>query len=74
MNEDNLRSQLEARLRSVEEAFAREMLARGFEPGQAENIALPTSLARLYEEREALRGELEENMSESPEREGVRHE
>jgi pentatricopeptide repeat protein len=51
---------LEEELRSVEEIFMREMRQRGFEPDQAENVALPTSLARLYAQREALKNELEE--------------
>lgn len=38
----------------------REMRQRGFEPEQAENVALPTSLARLYTQREALKTELDE--------------
>lgn len=54
------RGALEEKLRSVEEIFLREMRARGFEPDQAENVALPTSLARLYAEREALQAELDE--------------
>ncbi|HEX4899921.1 MAG TPA: hypothetical protein VFV61_05265 [Pyrinomonadaceae bacterium] len=54
------RSALEEKLRSVEETFAREMRQRGFEPDQAENVALPTALARLYTEREALKTELDE--------------
>ena len=54
------RGALEEKLRSVEEIFVREMRARGFEPDQAENVALPTSLARLYAEREALQAELDE--------------
>ncbi len=37
----------------------REMRQRGFEPDQAENVALPTSLARLYTQRQALKNELE---------------
>lgn len=57
---DNRRDELEAKLRSVEESFAREMRERGFELDQAENVALPTSLARLYAEREALIAQLEE--------------
>lgn len=60
---DIRRSELEAKLRSVEESFAREMRERGFELDQAENVALPTSLARLYAEREALRAQLEETTS-----------
>jgi len=56
---DRLRA-LEEKLRSVEEIFLREMRERGFEPDQAENVALPTSLARLYTHREELKTELEE--------------
>ena len=54
------RRALEEKLRSVEEIFVREMRQRGFEPDQAENVALPTSLARLYTQREALKTELDE--------------
>lgn len=54
------RRALEDKLRSVEEIFVREMRQRGFEPEQAENVALPTSLARLYTQREALKTELDE--------------
>ena len=54
------RSALEEKLRSIEEIFVREMRQRGFEPHQAENVALPTSLARLYTQREALKTELSE--------------
>lgn len=51
--------QLEERLREVEEDFERQMRARGFEPAQAELIALPGPLAKLYAEREALRADLQ---------------
>jgi hypothetical protein len=54
------RDELEAQLRLVDAEFDREMRERGFEPAQAENVALPTSLARLYAERESLKAELEE--------------
>lgn len=54
------RSELEERLKTVEESFAREMRERGFELDQAENVALPGPLAKLYAEREELRAELEE--------------
>lgn len=54
------RIELEAQLRLVEAEFDREMRERGFEPAQAENVALPKSLARLYAERESLKTELEE--------------
>lgn len=56
---------LEEKLRSVEEIFLREMRERGFEPDQAENVALPTSLARLYTQREALKTELDEMKGET---------
>jgi len=51
--------QIEAKLRAVEERFDREMRARGFDPAQAENVALPSALAKLYAEREELREEME---------------
>jgi hypothetical protein len=54
------RSELEAQLRLVDAEFDREMRERGFELAQAENVALPTSLARLYAERESIKAELEE--------------
>ena len=50
--------ELEARLKSVNEEFDREMRARGFDPAQAENVALPAALARLYMERQQLLEEL----------------
>jgi hypothetical protein len=55
------RVRLEERLREVEENFERQMRQRGFEPSQAELIALPGPLARLYAEREELRANLEEH-------------
>jgi len=58
--ENERRSELEARLRLIDAEFDREMRERGFEPAQAENVALPSSLARLYAERESLKAELEE--------------
>ncbi|MDQ3667436.1 MAG: hypothetical protein M3410_12835 [Acidobacteriota bacterium] len=51
---------LEERLRQVEENFERQMRERGFEPAQAELVALPGPLAKLYAEREELRADLEE--------------
>lgn len=59
------RRALEDKLRSIEEIFLREMRQRGFEPDQAENVALPTSLARLYTQREALKTELNEMKGET---------
>ena len=40
--------------------FEREMRARGFDPAQAENVALPAHLAALYAEREQIRAQLAE--------------
>ena len=63
------RKELTARLLEFDERFAREMRARGFEPEQAENVALTSELARLYTAREEVRAELEELAAQSdPER------
>jgi hypothetical protein len=51
---------LKERLRQVEENLERQMRERGFEPTQAELVALPGPLAKLYMEREKLRADLEE--------------
>jgi len=50
--------ELESRLKFLDENFNREMRARGFDPAQAENVALPATLARLYMERQLLQEEL----------------
>ena len=46
---------LKERLRAVEQDFERGMRARGFDPAQDENLALTSSLAKLYEQRDELR-------------------
>ena len=51
---------LHERLRRLDAEFDREMRARGFDPAQAENVALPSHLAALYAEREQIKAELEE--------------
>lgn len=56
---------LDERLRAVEEDFERQMRERGFEPAQAELVALPGPLAKLYAEREELRADLE-NLNADP--------
>ncbi|MBA3569590.1 MAG: hypothetical protein H0W34_01570 [Pyrinomonadaceae bacterium] len=58
--------ELEDRLREVEASFVRQMRERGFEPAQAENIALPGPLAKLYAEREELRAVLEQLKADHP--------
>jgi len=53
-------NELHDRVRILDAEFEREMRARGFDPEQAENIALPAHLAKLYAERETTKAELEE--------------
>lgn len=53
-------SELHDRLRTLDAEFEREMRARGFDPAQTENLALPSRLARLYAERERTKAQLEE--------------
>jgi hypothetical protein len=53
-------NELHDRLRSLDAEFERQMRARGFDPAQAENTALPSTLARLYAERERTKAQLEE--------------
>ena len=53
-------SELHRRLRDLNAEFERQMRARGFDPAQVENIALPSPLARLYAERERAKAQLEE--------------
>jgi hypothetical protein len=56
---DDLNS-LHERLRALDTEFEREMRARGFDPAQAENVALPSHLAKLYAEREQMKAQLAE--------------
>ena len=57
-NQGDEPGEIRAKLREVEESFDREMRKRGFDPSQAENIALPGPLAKLYAEREQLRADV----------------
>lgn len=52
--------ELNKKLRTLDAEFDREMRARGFDPAQAENVALPSHLAALYAERDQIKAELEE--------------
>ncbi len=54
------RIELEKRLSELDARFANEMRKRGFDPAQADNVALPSALAKLFAEREATKAELEE--------------
>lgn len=60
---DNNREEIKTireKLRDLDAEFDREMRARGFDPGQAENVALPSHLAMLSAERERIKAELDE--------------
>ena len=59
METNEKHAELYARLRKIEERFEHEMRARGFDPAQADNIAMPGPLAKLYTEREQLRAQLQ---------------
>ena len=53
-------SRIRERLRLITEQFEREMLERGFDPQQAENVPLTQSLANLHLEQTNLRSKLAE--------------
>jgi len=53
--------ELKRHLRELDAEFDREMRTRGFDPAQAENVALPTQLATLYAERERIRAQIQES-------------
>ena len=53
------RKDLEEKLHAVDQQLRRELLARGFDPAQDENVALTAPLAKLYLERENLRAKLD---------------
>jgi hypothetical protein len=57
-SEELRRLQLEEKLREVDERLRSEMLARGFDPTQDDNVALTAPLAKLYMQRESLREQL----------------
>jgi uncharacterized lipoprotein YajG len=51
-------TELAEKLRRVDQQLRSEMIARGFDPAQDDNVALTAPLAKLYMERENLRAEL----------------
>jgi len=51
---------LHQKLRTLDAEFDREMRARGFDPTQTENVALPSHLAALYAQRAQIKAELEQ--------------
>ncbi len=58
--------ELNKKLRTLDAEFDREMRARGFDPTQTENVALPSHLAALYAEREKIKSEIDDLERESP--------
>ena len=69
MNSDRERiSTIRRKLRELDVEFDREMRARGFDPAQAENVALPSHLAALYAEREQIKAALEESEGKTDDR------
>ena len=56
------------KLRAIDAEFDREMRVRGFDPAQAENVALPSHLAALYAEREQIKAALEESKGKTDDR------
>jgi len=59
-NADERVAILQARLQTVAAQFDSEARKRGFDPAQAEHMALPATLARLFAERAEIVAELEE--------------
>jgi hypothetical protein len=57
---DEIISGLQKKLSEYEARFDAEARRRGFDPAQAENMPLSSTLARLFTEREEIRAELEE--------------
>jgi len=57
--EASRQTELAEKLRLVDQQLRSEMIARGFDPAQDDNVALTAPLAKLYVERENLRAELE---------------
>jgi cytidylate kinase len=53
--------ELNKRLSELDAEFDREMRTRGFDPAQADNVALPSHLAALYAEREKIKAQIEES-------------
>jgi predicted nuclease with TOPRIM domain len=51
---------LREKLGELEAEFEHEMRARGFDPAQAENVALPSQLAKLYAQREQIKTKIKE--------------
>ena len=57
---DNRLNELQMKLAQLERQLETEMRQRGFDPAQAENVALTSALAKLYAERAEVRAQLDE--------------
>ena len=68
MKDDARLQQLELQLNVVIKNFEREMRARGFDPEQVDNVALPSSLATLFLEKQSLEDEIDKLKGEYNER------
>jgi hypothetical protein len=69
-SQESKRIEIEERLREVTQRLRSEMVARGFDPEQGDNVALTAPLAKLYLERENLQAELDSLDGGRPETEG----
>jgi len=70
-NNDRLR-ELEVRLAKLKIEFEHELRARGFEPEQVEHAALPTKLAKMFQEQQLLLSQVEElGMAKAKEQKGT---
>jgi hypothetical protein len=56
--------ELRKKLSEVDAQFREAARKRGFDPDQAENLALPSNLAKLFLEREEIKNQLEELVDE----------
>ena len=53
-------AELQHQLAELDARFQTEAKKRGFDPAQVENMALPTTLAKLFAEYTEIKSELEE--------------
>ncbi len=58
-DKDKIALSLKEKLLAAEARFAVEARKRGFDPAQAQNMAMPATLAKLFRECETIKSELE---------------
>lgn len=61
------RQEIEEKLRAIDQQLRSELVARGFDPDQEENLALTAPLAKLILERENWRTKLQHLNENEPE-------